>query len=130
MTFAWFVMIGLVIIIALIYVGVIKTDQFSDRQCNLGPDFSCRVEFAGYNLKITLVNELDSNITIQSMTMQECGGEASGTLEAAKSITLTIQECAVPAKGERFKSNVSILYTTDEIDFSYNTTGFMSLKVR
>ena len=129
-TFAWFALIAVVVIVALVYFDILKPERLASKQCNIGPDFECGVEVSNSRVMLTLLNKIDNNITVERLSIAACAGENRGQIEVGQKKTFVIEDCNLGAKGDTFSSETTILYTAADLDFYYNTTGRVTAKVK
>ena len=113
-TYAWAILVILVMIAALSYFGILNISSILPERCNLPAGISC-LDFKTVSnaVKLRMRNDLGKVITIQDIEVEGCTGSAvpdSGNFQLKPGQTegFTIGFCTIAER--RFESEVKITY--------------------
>ncbi|PIZ51243.1 hypothetical protein COY27_04445 [Candidatus Woesearchaeota archaeon CG_4_10_14_0_2_um_filter_33_13] len=137
MTYGWAILVVLVAIGALAYFGVLSPSKFLPSSCTIGPGMGCDdFKVTTTDVQLVLRNGLGESLTATNVSISGCtaSAEADGNdawtdgevLGSTDGITLT--SCTNGASGDRFKSDVVIVYTSSS-GVSHTVTGDITAKV-
>jgi hypothetical protein len=113
MLYGWAFLIVLAAIALLAYTGVFNPGRFIKEGCMLDAGIGC----IGHAVKedaviLVLQNGKDEDLSISSITVEGCAGNASGTLTNGNRSRFTIGGCS-NAAGARFNGNIRLSYAGD-----------------
>ena len=137
MTYGWAILVVLVAIGALAYFGVLSPSKFLPSSCTVAPGIGCDDhKVAATTTQVILRNGLGEDVTAVTVAMSGCTAseEADGNdtwtdgsaLGGTDGITLTA--CINGAAGDRFKSDITVTYTSGA-GISHTKTGQITSQV-
>jgi len=130
MTYGWAILVVLVAIAALAYFGVLSPEKFLPERCTFPPGVGCLDhKLTTTGLSLILQNSLGQDITISSIS-DVSGGctNSGGALNNGDTATYAFTGCTHGAVGSRFKSDVTVTYTT-ATGLNHTKSGSISGKV-
>ena len=137
MTYGWAILVVLVAIGALAYFGVLNPSKFLPSSCTIAPGMGCDdFKVTESTVQVLLRNGLGDDLSSVQVAVAGCtaSAEADGNdswtdgsvLGGSDGISLT--SCSNGVAGARFKSDVTITYTTSA-GVSHSKTGSITTKV-
>ena len=116
MTYGWAILVVIVAIAALAYFGVRNPGRFLPESCNIAPGFSCNFQIQTSQVTVSLQNGLGQDLTNFYVNVSLCGNTAGSTVSFLDGTNRTWPiTCgsAIGTVGQRFKSDISVVYTDD-----------------
>ena len=137
MTYGWAILVVLIAIGALAYFGVLNPSKFLPSSCTIAPGMGCDdFKVTESTVQVLLRNGLGDDLSSVQVAVTSCtaSAEADGNdswtdgsvLGGSDGITLI--SCSNGVAGARFKSDVTITYTTSA-GVSHSKTGSITTKV-
>ncbi|MEK6946267.1 MAG: fibronectin type III domain-containing protein [Nanoarchaeota archaeon] len=113
MTYGWAIMVAMVAVSAIAYFGVLDPGRFFPTACVLESGIGCTdFKVNEGNLVLVIKDARGEDITINSITTNNCTGSASGSLKNGEQGVFIVDGCR-NTPNAKFVSDVNLTYTSD-----------------
>ncbi|MBS3165601.1 hypothetical protein J4444_00620 [Candidatus Woesearchaeota archaeon] len=136
MTYGWAILVVLAAIGALAYFGVLNPSRVLPSSCTIGPGIGCDdFKVSEDSVQLVLRNGMGEDFSAVTVAIAGCTADTNangddtwvdGSVLGTTSVTLT--SCTNGAVGSRFKSDVTVTYTS-AAGVSHTLTGVLTTKV-